>query len=126
MAQSPSDKTKPAAFRRAQSRLRTRLQARIVTLYSTRTTVLLDLSLTGARVKASAEMRVDDEIVLSWARYEAFGKIVWLRDGMCGIVFDRPISAQNLVVTRDCDLLPSDREIERIHAREWVEGMRRI
>jgi hypothetical protein len=71
-------------------------------------------------------MQVDQQIVLSWAQHEAFGKIVWVKDGLCGIAFDRPISAQSLVATRDSDQLPSDRQIERDHVREWVEGLRRV
>lgn len=115
--------------KRRRNRLRARLSARIVTLDGTRSTVLLDLSLTGARIKARAELSAGQQAVLSWARFEAFGTLVWVENGMAGIVFDKPLEPVVLFATRDADdreSLPSDGELDRGCAREWVDGSRRL
>jgi hypothetical protein len=91
--------------------------------------VLLDLSLTGARIRSSSEVRVGQQAVLSWAHYEAFGEIVWVAHGLCGMVFEDPLDPAVLFATRDLDAserLPSDRELERNLMREWVDGERRV
>ena len=115
--------------RRSRNRLRARLPAKIVTLNGTSTTVLLDLSQTGARFRASDGMVSGQQAVLSWARFEAFGILVWVEGGLCGIAFEEPLGPDVLFETRDHDThdrLPSDRELERRRAREWVKGSRRI
>jgi hypothetical protein len=118
-----------AAGRRGRNRLRARLAAKIVTLDGTRNTILLDLSQTGARLNASPGMIPGQKAVLTWIGFEAFGSIVWVDNGRCGMVFDEPLSHGVVLATRDVDArdhLPSDHELERWRAREWVAGMRRI
>ena len=115
--------------RRGRNRLRARLPAKVVTFDGTRNTVLLDLSQTGARFRASEAMLSGQQALLSWAGFEAFGILVWVEDGLCGIVFDEPLAPSVLIETRDrdaCDRLPSDHELERLRASEWVMGTRRI
>ena len=115
--------------RRGRNRLRARLPARIVTLNGTRNTVLLDLSQTGARIKATAEMAQGQQAILSWSGYEAFGTLVWVDRGLCGIAFDETLGPEALFATRDLDAasrLPSDRDLDRAHVGEWVAGTRRI
>lgn len=115
--------------RRGRNRLRARLPAKVVTFDGTRNTVLLDLSQTGARFRASRAMLSGQQALLSWAGFEAFGILVWVEDGLCGIVFDEPLAPSVLIETRDrdaCDRLPSDHELERLRASEWVMGTRRI
>lgn len=115
--------------RRGRNRLRARLPAKIVTLDGTRGTVLLDLSTTGARIKAIAGMAQGQQAILTWCGYEAFGSLVWVDRGLCGLAFDDPIDPDVIFATRDLDAsgrLPSDAEMELNRAREWVEGTRRI
>ncbi len=115
--------------RRGWNRLRARLAAKLVMLQGTRNTVLFDLSLTGARLKASADMVPGQQAVLSWAGFEAFGSLVWVENGMCGIAFGDPLAPEILVATRAHDTrdhLPNDDELERWRVREWVEGSRRV
>lgn len=115
--------------RRGRNRLRARLPAKIVTLDGTRNTVLLDLSETGARIKETAEAVQGQQAILTWSGYEAFGSLVWVDRGLCGIAFDEPLKAKVIIATRDLDAasrLPSDLELDRNRAREWVEGARRI
>ena len=115
--------------RRGRNRLRARLSAKIVTLEGTCNTVLLDLSQTGARFRAGKGMVAGQQAVLGWAGYEAFGILVWVENGFCGIAFDEPLEPDVVFATRDRDTyerLPSDHELERRQAREWVDGSRRI
>lgn len=115
--------------RRGRNRLRARLPAKVVTLNGTRNTVLLDLSATGARIKATAEMVRGQQAILTWSRYEAFGSLIWVDRGQCGIAFDETLHPEVLFATRDLDAssrLPSDLELDRHRAREWVAGTRRI
>ena len=121
--------TEPQIGRRGRNRLRSRLPAKVVTLNGTRNTVLLDLSQTGARFGASEGMVAGQQAVLGWAGYEAFGILVWVENGLCGIAFDEPLGADVVFATRDRDTrerLPSDHELERRRVREWVDGSRRI
>lgn len=121
--------TKQQIGRRGRNRLRARLAAKIVTLEGTRNTILLDLSLTGARFKASAGMVSGQQAVVSWAGFEAFGVLVWVENAMCGIAFDEPLTPDVLIATRNRDArdhLPSDSELERWRLREWVDGTRQI
>ena len=109
--------------------MRARLAAKVFTLNGTLNTVLLDLSLTGARIKAGAGMVRGQQAILVWAGYEAFGALVWVEDAQCGIAFDDPLEPEVLFATRDldtCQRLPSDLELERLRVREWVAGTRRI
>ena len=115
--------------RRGRNRLRARLPAKIVTLNGTRNTVLLDLSQTGARIKATAEMARGQQAILTWSGHEAFGRLVWVDRGLCGIAFDETLEPEAIIATRDLDersRLPSDLELERDRAREWVVGTRRV
>lgn len=57
--------------------------------------------------------------------YEAFGTIRWSHPDRCGILFDEPIAKEWVLATREYEsvaLVPSDRELNRINAREWVTG----
>ncbi|HVR91163.1 MAG TPA: PilZ domain-containing protein [Novosphingobium sp.] len=119
----------PAIGRRGRNRLRARLPAKIVTLDGTRNTVLLDVSLTGARIKATENLAQGQQAILAWAEFEAFGRVVWLAHGMCGMAFEEPLEPAALIATRDRDErehLPSDRDMARCDAREWVDGSRRV
>lgn len=122
--------TAPAANssvgRRHASRLRARLRARLVTLSGTYGAVLVDLSLTGARLQAPVEARVGQMASLTWEGFEAFGTIVWVKAGFCALHFDDPIETAVLMATRDCAQLPSDHELDRHSAREWVQGKQRV
>lgn len=111
--------------RRGRSRLRVRLKASLTTVSATSWVVLHDLSLTGARVSAPPTIRTGQECILAWASHEAFGAVVWVRAGLCGLVFEQMISPSLLIHTRDLqdvEPLPDDYEITRDAARSWVAG----
>lgn len=115
--------------RRANSRLRARIPAKLVTLDGTRGTVLVDLSAGGARIKAHDGLRPGQQVVLRWAGFEAYGAVQWVARGLCGLAFDEPIDQRVLIGTRAFDereRLPSEDELVRLQAWEWVVGQRRV
>ena len=121
-----------AAGRRIRSRLRTRLPARLTTIYGTYSALLLDLSLTGGRIRLSNRHgivetpSVGSALVLEWCGFDAFGDVAWVDADTIGIVFDQIITPATLIATRDLeDGTPRrDREHQRtmLQARDFVEG----
>ena len=57
---------------------------------------LWDLSETGARIQVDQPPKVGAEALLKWQTYEAFCRVVWAKDDMCGVAFDRPLSSAML------------------------------
>ena len=113
--------------RRGRNRLRARLAAKVITTKETSDSILFDLSESGARIRATPNMIVGDDLVLTWARFEAFGAIVWLAGGMAGIAFDRLIDPHVLHGTRERDegeRLPIELELNRDRAQD--AGIRRV
>ena len=102
---------------------------RVSTRTQTRTGVLADLSLTGARIATDAELKLGGEVLLEWGQFEAFGEVVWSRGQYCGISFFEMISNVTLIATRDLDdasHLPRDRDLLRQAAKGWVQGGSRL
>jgi len=131
MASLPSQWAGPTlpTGRRRRSRLRVRLPARLVTRTETRSVILSDLSLTGARVLTGSGLSPGCEAVLEWQGHEAFGEIVWHFGNACGLHFFDPLDEEALLATRamdDAARLPQDRELLRQIARQWVEGSTRL
>ena len=54
--------------------------------------MVADLSTSGARFQTDNPPPTGMTALLKWQDYEAFCKVVWSRDGMCGVQFDRPLS----------------------------------
>lgn len=91
--------------------------------------ILHDISLTGARVSAPPCARAGQDCVLLWDGYESFGRIVWVRGGMCGLFFDELVPPAVLIATRDRNdesALPEDRELRREAARRFSTGVSRF
>jgi hypothetical protein len=116
--------------RRGHARLRLRLAARMVLLDGTQHCILSDLSTGGARVQPSKRVSRDADVVLMWGRgLEAFGKIIWVSQRDCGILFDEPLAGGALQATRQIDeveRLPEDRDVVRQSARAFVENGTRL
>lgn len=64
---------------------------------------LSDLSEAGARFETSHPPVQGISALLAWGAHEFFGRVVWSRDGVCGLMFDRPIPLQ--VVEETCELI---------------------
>lgn len=62
---------------------------------------LFDISATGARLSTKVPPASGCAGILDWSVHEAFCKVTWSRPGMCGIEFDRPLSAEALQKTID-------------------------
>jgi hypothetical protein len=111
--------------KRAESRLRVRLPARLIALDFNLSVILCDLSRYGGRVERSGMPLKCCDVVLTWHECEAFGRILWSHSGESGIGFYDPIPLEWLIATRDLDgnaHLRDDRELNRRHAHEWVKG----
>src|SRR5918993_3297005 len=74
--------------RRCAARASAPLTAVLTTLAGSRSAVLVDVSSTGARVRATDLPVMGDEVIVHIDRVEAFGSVVWSDSGECGIVFD--------------------------------------
>ena len=125
----PLGPARPPAGRRRRSRLRVRLPARLITLCETYNTILVDVSLLGAKVRVDAQLRQGSDAILEWNGHEAFGEVVWCQRGFCGIAFFEAIPAGLLLATRELDetaQLPQEQELVRQTARQWVEGTTRL
>lgn len=117
--------TPSTAGRRARSRLRLSVPARIETTFDRFEAVLLDISLTGARIAVTDELAPGRDLVLSWSSHEAFGQVVWANGATCGLRFYRPLAPAALIATRDVHdgrIPDPDGAIARRFARDWVEG----
>jgi len=124
----------PLIGRRADGRLRLRIQARLITLDGTIRLVLADLSRWGARIEAPDAYRpplsVGQDAVLAWDRFEAFGTAVWT-DGnqSMGMRFEEALSREALLATRELEdqrLLSPEKQQLRDAARAFVQGRRRV
>lgn len=120
------DPLQPVAVgKRAQGRLRVRLPAKLITLHGEYRLALIDLSTGGARVGKPGLDCQPGKGLVQWAGYEAFGRIVWARDGLAGVRFEEPIPDEWVMATRrlaEAEPLPDDAELHRRIARDWVGG----
>ncbi|MBX7540370.1 PilZ domain-containing protein [Qipengyuania sphaerica] len=64
---------------------------------------LSDLSEAGARFETGNPPQEGVSGLLAWGDYEFFGKIVWVNENSCGIVFERPIPFA--VVEQTCEIV---------------------
>jgi hypothetical protein len=115
--------------KRAESRLRVRLAARLVALDYNLSVILCDLSKFGARIQTTGMPLKCCDVVLTWHEFEAFGRILWSHSGESGIGFYDPIPQRWLMATRDLgqvDHRKDHRELQRRHAQDWVKGLTRI
>jgi hypothetical protein len=108
--------------RRAYSRLRLGVAARLLTLDGQQWVTLVDLSQSGARLVLGASGKVSGGL-LRWLGFEAFGDPAWQRGDELALHFDEPIEARWIVETRHRAPLELDYELgARRAACEWVTG----
>ncbi|MCB2066461.1 MAG: PilZ domain-containing protein [Erythrobacter sp.] len=55
---------------------------------------LFDISTDGARFITETPPATGVSAILDWELYEAYCKVIWVKPGMCGVQFDRPIPAK--------------------------------
>jgi|SRR5687768_9492268 len=109
--------------RRCAARASTPLIAVLTTLVSSRSAVLVDVSSTGARVRATDLPSMGEEVIVNIERVQAFGTVVWSDSGECGIVFDPPLDADDEEYLRN--LVAAARGLPpdiRAAFENWVAG----
>lgn len=132
MSQQARDPDPATRGRRRYGRLRLRLRAKLITIHGTTNGMLVDLSVTGARVRLANAVPGNGDAMLQWVGHggeghggkghEAFGMIVWVHDGECGVLFDEPLPEAILLRMRDAGACPDDREQVRSAAATFVNG----
>ena len=86
--------------RRKAGRLRLRLRAHAILHSGSERVVLCDLSAGGAKVFCRAGLGPGRDLLLRWSGHEAFGTVVWERDGLRGVQFDEPLADDALGASR--------------------------
>ena len=81
------------AERRLDAREDVSCQVVLHTSYARMKGVLTDLATGGARFVAELVPREGVSALLEWEGRETLCRVVWSKEGMCGLLFDRPISA---------------------------------
>lgn len=101
------------------------MPARIETVWAGRSAILCDVGQAGARLETSHPVEMGP-CVVKWLDYQAFGEVIWQKDGQIGVLFDELVPAEWLISTRDRtpgvakELIYESREA----ARHWVSGLR--
>ena len=113
-----AEEAEPApAARRSTGRLRLRLPAQALAHSGVVRLVLCDLSAGGAKVFAKVALPLGRDIVLRWGNHEAFGAVVWVREGFHGVQFDEPLANAVLTDTRH---LQDTTGMNRDALAEWM------
>jgi hypothetical protein len=120
---------KPKIGRRSCSRLRLRrgVPATLMTLDGQVSASLLDLSLTGAQVRAAVAFRMGQQMIVRWLGFETFGTVVWTRGTEAGIEFDEPLPPATVLHTRrevDRGQVQTPEQLSRQRARDWFDRQR--
>ena len=63
-------------------------------------TSLLDVSQSGACLEGKDLPAVGKDVILKCGQVDTFGTVIWATDGRCGVWFDEPISAKELMALR--------------------------
>ena len=85
--------------RRALGRARTDCTARLQTPGGDWHGRLWDLSESGARVQIDNPPAEGVIALLKWNTHEVFCRVMWSRDDMCGVLFERPIATSIMLET---------------------------
>jgi hypothetical protein len=118
--------------RRGAARLRLAIPVRLIATHATATCVLLDLSITGARIGLASPLPAGEWAYLQIDRIEVFAEVVRRMSGAAGgingLKFDEPLSqADVLAVRRHADGFEQrQREALRDQVRRWVSGEDRV
>jgi hypothetical protein len=86
---------------------------------------VVSLSASGASLAFAEEPpKAGAELVLTFERFECFGRVVWRRGDRAGIAFYDPLREEEVVEARHASDTLHEREARRIQsiARAWVQG----
>lgn len=114
--------------RRGSPRLRLSIPGRFVSIFSTQSCVLLDISRTGARLALPGPLARNESGFIAIKQFEVFGTIVRSETGPDGgvnaMVFDEPIAKSMVLEIRKLaeDFELRERAALRDQVRRWVAG----
>lgn len=114
--------------RRSEPRACLLLSASAEALSGNRAVTLLDVSRSGARVEGFHLPGVGRDIILRCGNIDAFGTIVWAASNRCGINFDEPVAAQDLVELRRLAAAAERSKMtpdEQLAVADWMNGLAR-
>ena len=114
--------------RRRASREELPLAAVIGTTKENKVAVLVGLSATGARLRASNLPRAGDAMTLKIDCVRAFGVVAWSEYGECGVEFDTPIfpfEVERLRREARSATLTSGNIEQRLALADWETGLAR-
>ena len=114
--------------RRRSSRVRIELPAYAQTVSGRKDVRLLNLSTTGAMLEGPSLPAAGLDVVIKCGGTDAFGVVIWLRDGRCGIDFDGPLDPADVESQRLTGISSASSGIspeEEQAARDWVQGRTR-
>ena len=96
----PLAETAHPTGRRASPRARICLPARLEAVSGVYAAQLVNLSCAGAAAALDAPLKPGMDVVVKCGPIDAFGVVIWARDGRCGIEFDEPIETEVVVAAR--------------------------
>ena len=114
-----------AIDRRRSEREEVSCQVVLHTSYARMKGVLSDLATGGARFVAELVPPEGVSALLEWEGRETLCRVVWSRDGMCGLVFDRPISAHLVLQTAERKISTESAEMGKIPLGQRRSGIPR-
>lgn len=88
-----------AEDRRAVPRTSVACPVRLVTVAGHQDGEMRDLSLVGAQVCVPVLPAKDTTVILRWQDHERVCIVIWAKDGLCGLRFDRPLSGEIVGLT---------------------------
>ncbi|EAQ27716.1 hypothetical protein NAP1_08987 [Erythrobacter sp. NAP1] len=115
--------------RRGAPRLRLAIPAKLVSRYDTRRCILVDLSLTGAKVSLQDPLAKGEDALLQVGTLEPFGEVVRCQKGVhggtVGLSFDPPLREADVLGVRAFAERYEEDEVRALRAevRRWVTGV---
>jgi hypothetical protein len=113
---------------RGDSRRPVLVAAAMIALPRSGPATVVNVSCTGARLRGRALPQLGEDALIKVRRVEAFGRIVWNHDDLCGMHFDCPLSQQELQILEqqtEAVLITRLTPEEALALEDWSTGMAR-
>jgi hypothetical protein len=114
--------------RRAASREPILLSAALLSMGCSRPIILSDVSRTGAQLRLDEALRCGQEVWIKVSPAEIFGEVIWAEGERCGILFDEPLSDDELGLLQALGSLTAVRNLspdELLAMEDWGTGLAR-
>ena len=114
--------------RRAAEREPVLLSAALLSMGCSRPIMLSDVSSTGAQLRIHDPMHCGQEVWIKVPPVEIFGEVIWAEDDRCGIIFDEPLSDDELGLLQALGSLTAVRNLlpeELLAMEDWGSGFAR-